>query len=38
MEIQVRMYGALGKGLPGHDSLKGMTLDLQEGSSVGDLI
>ena len=38
MEIQVRMYGTLGKGLPGHDSLKGMTLDLQKGSSVGDLI
>jgi len=38
MEIQVRLYGTLGKGLPDHDPLKGMTLDLQEGSSVADLI
>ncbi|MEN8244514.1 MAG: MoaD/ThiS family protein [Thermodesulfobacteriota bacterium] len=38
MEIKVRLYGALGKGLPGHDPLKGMLLDLPEGSRVGDLI
>ena len=38
MEINVRLYGSLGKGLPGHDSLKGMRLDLPEGSRVVDLI
>jgi len=38
MEIQVRLYGTLCKGLSDHDPLKGMTLDLQKGSSVADLI
>jgi sulfur carrier protein ThiS len=38
MEVQVRMYGSLGEGLPGHDPLKGMLLELPEGSRVGDLI
>lgn len=38
MEIRVRLYGALGKDLTGHDPLKGMLLDLPEGSRVGDLI
>ena len=38
MEIKVRLYGALGKGVPGHDPVKGLVLDLPEGSDVGDLI
>ena len=38
MEIKVRLYGALGKGVSGHDPLKGLTLELPEGSSVRDLI
>ena len=38
MEIKVRLYGALGKGLPGHDPLNGLTLELPDGASVGDLI
>jgi sulfur carrier protein ThiS len=38
MEITVRLYGALGKGVPGHDPLNGLTLDLPEGSKVIDLI
>ena len=38
MEIQVRLYGTLGKDLPGHDPLKGMMLELPEGSNVSDLI
>ena len=32
------MYGTLGKRVPGHDPLKGMSLDLPEGSRVADLI
>ena len=38
MEIKVRLYGALGKGIEGHDPLNGLTLDLPEGSTVMDLI
>ena len=38
MDIKVRLYGALGKGVSGHDPLNGLTLDLPEGSGVNDLI
>jgi len=38
MEIQVRLYGALGKDLPGHDPLNGLKLTLPHGSNVRDLI
>ena len=38
MKITVRLYGALGKGVPGHDPLNGLTLDLPTGSGVNDLI
>ena len=38
MEIKVRLYGALGKGVPGHDPLNGLVLDLPQGSDVNDLI
>ena len=38
MKIKVRLYGALGKGIAGHDPLKGLTLDLPDGSQVIDLI
>lgn len=38
MELRVRLYGSLGKDLTDHDPLKGMSLDLPEGSRVGDLI
>ena len=38
MEIKVRLYGALGKDIEGHDPLKGLELVLPEGSRVIDLI
>ena len=38
MEIKVRLYGALGKDIEGHDPLKGLGLVLPEGSRVIDLI
>ncbi len=38
MEIQVRLYGMLGKDLSGHDPVKGLSLDIPEGSSVRELI
>lgn len=38
MEIKVRLYGTLGKDLPGHDPLDGLKLTLPEGSNVSDLI
>lgn len=38
MEIKVRLYGTLGKGVPGHDPVNGLMLDLPEGSSINELI
>jgi len=38
MEIQVRLYGTLGIDLSGHDPLKGMVVEIPEGSNIGDLI
>ena len=38
MEITVRLYGLLGKNVAGHDSLKGMMVEMPEGSTVRDLI
>ena len=38
MEIQVRLYGMLGKDLSGHDPVKGLSLDIPEGASVRELI
>ena len=38
MEIKVRLYGALGKGVAGHDPLNGLMLEMPEGSNVNDLI
>ena len=38
MEIQVRLYGLLGKNVAGHDPLKGMTVEMPDGSTIKDLM
>lgn len=38
MEIQVRLYGLLGKDVAGHDPLKGMTVQMPDGSTIKDLM
>jgi sulfur carrier protein ThiS len=38
MEIQVRLYGLLGKNVAGHDPLKGMRVEMPDGSTIKDLM
>jgi len=38
MEIQVRLYGLLGRDVAGHDPLKGMKVEMPEGATVKDLM
>ena len=38
MQIKVKLYGTLGRNLPDHDPIDGLTCDLPDGASVLDLI
>jgi len=38
MEIQVRLYGLLGKDVAGHDPLEGMRVEMPDGSTIKDLM
>ena len=38
MKIQVRLFGTLGQGRPGHDPLQGMAVEIPQKSTVADLI
>jgi len=38
MKIQVRLFGTLGRDIPGHDPLKGFSVEIAENASVADLI
>ena len=38
MEIQVRLYGLLGKNVAGHDPLEGMKVEMPDGSTIKDLM
>lgn len=38
MRVRVRLYGLLGKGIPGHDPREGMEMDVPEGSTLSDVL
>ena len=38
MQVQVKLYGTLGKQVPGYDHQTGLAVDVAEGSTVADLM
>jgi sulfur carrier protein ThiS len=38
MKIKLKLYGTLGNAIPEHDPLKGMEIEIPDGSSLDDLI
>ena len=38
MKIKIKLYGTLGSAIPGHDPLKGMEVEIPDGSNIDDLI
>jgi sulfur carrier protein ThiS len=38
MQVQVKLYGTLGKQVAGYDHQSGLTLEVEEGATVADLI
>jgi sulfur carrier protein ThiS len=38
MQVQVRLYGTLGKQVAGYDHQTGLVMDVAEGSTVADLM
>jgi len=38
MQVQVKLYGTLGKWVDGYDHRQGLAVEVKEGASVADLI
>lgn len=38
MQVQVKLYGTLGKGVAGYDHRHGLTVDIEEGATVEALM
>ena len=38
MQVRVKLYGTLGKWVPGYDHQQGLALEVAEGASVADLM
>jgi sulfur carrier protein ThiS len=38
MQVQVKLYGTLGKQVVGYDHRKGLAVEVKEGATVADLI
>jgi sulfur carrier protein ThiS len=38
MQVQVKLYGTLGKRVPGYDHRTGLAVDVDEGATVADLM
>ena len=38
MQVQVKLYGTLGKQVPGYDHRQGLAVEVAEGATVADLM
>jgi sulfur carrier protein ThiS len=38
MQVRVKLYGTLGKGVPGYDHRQGLAVEMAAGSTVADLM
>ena len=38
MQVRVKLYGTLGKGVPGYDHQQGLAMAVDEGTTVADLM
>jgi len=38
MQVRVKLYGTLGKGVAGYDHASGLTVEVSDGATVGELL